>query len=75
LILIHANPRRRVVVGQRSRVVATEEFGTPSLAARASAARRVQAAGYQGGLHFDPLIAHDGWRRVIARPSSCSSLV
>jgi spore photoproduct lyase len=44
-----------------------EEHGAPSLPARLKAARRCQAEGFTVGFHFDPLIAHDGWRDGYAR--------
>jgi spore photoproduct lyase len=62
--LLRLDPRDRVVVSwsvNAPAIIATEEAGTPSLAARVAAAVRVQAAGYKIGVHFDPLIAHDGW--------------
>ena len=39
----------------------TEEHGTASFAERVAAARRVQAAGYRIGFHFDPLIEYPDW--------------
>lgn len=64
--LLALDPRDRVVVSwsvNAPQVIARDEPGTASLDERAAAARRVQAAGYRVGLHFDPLIAFDGWER------------
>jgi DNA repair photolyase len=62
--LLRLDPKDRVVVSwsvNAGVVCDTDEIGTASLAARLAAARRVQDAGYRVGLHFDPLIAFDGW--------------
>ena len=63
--LLDARPARAgggVVVGQRARrSIERDEPGTATLAERLAAARRVQAAGYRVGFHFDPLIEFDGW--------------
>ena len=62
--LLRLDPQDRVVVSwsvNAPAIVAAEEPATASLQARVVAAARVQAAGYKVGLHFDPLIAHDGW--------------
>lgn len=62
--LLRLDPRDRVVVSwsvNAAAIMASEEPGTPTLAQRIAAAARVQAAGYQIGFHFDPLIAHDDW--------------
>lgn len=62
--LLRLEPKDRVVVSwsvNAPQVVRQEEHGAPSLEERAAAARRVQAAGYKVGFHFDPLVAHDGW--------------
>jgi spore photoproduct lyase len=62
--LLRLDPRDRVVVSwsvNAATIMDTEEPGTPTLEQRVAAAARVQAAGYKVGLHFDPLIAHDGW--------------
>ncbi len=62
--LLHIDPKDRVVISWSVNapiVVAIEEPGTITLEERAAAAARVQAAGYKIGLHFDPLIAHEGW--------------
>ena len=63
--LLRLDPRGRVVVSWTlgpPAVADTEEHGTASFAARLDAARRVQAAGYKVGFHFDPLIEYPGWR-------------
>lgn len=65
--LLRLDPRDRVVVSwsvNAPAIVAAEERGTASLEARIAAARRVQAAGYLVGFHFDPLVAHDGWEEA-----------
>lgn len=62
--LLGLDPKDRVVVSwsvSPPALIATDEPGTIPLEARATAALRVQAAGYKVGFHFDPLIAHDGW--------------
>lgn len=62
--LLGLDPRDRVVVSwsvNAPAIIASEEHGTASLAERVAAARRVQDAGYLVGLHFDPLVAHEGW--------------
>lgn len=72
--LLHLDPKDRVVVSwsvNATAILRDEEPGTASLAERLAAARRVQAAGYKIGFHFDPLVAIDGWeegyRDTIAR--------
>ncbi|MBP1687579.1 MAG: photolyase [Deltaproteobacteria bacterium] len=72
--LLDLDPKERTVVSwslNATRIMATEEDGTASLEERLHAARRVQAAGYRVGFHFDPIIAHEGWedgyRQVIER--------
>lgn len=42
-------------------VIETEEHGTAVLNDRLDAMHRVANAGYPVGLHFDPMIIHDGW--------------
>ena len=42
-------------------VISTEEHGCASLDERLDAARKVMAAGYLIGFHFDPMIVYDGW--------------
>lgn len=62
--LLDLDPQDRVVVSWSVNAVdiaANEEPGTATLEERIAAARRVQAAGYKVGFHFDPVIAHDGW--------------
>ncbi len=62
--LLRLDPKGRVVVSwsvNAPGITTHEEHGTATLAERIVAARRVQACGYKVGLHFDPLIAHDGW--------------
>ena len=44
-------------------VTGTEELGTAPLKRRLEAMRKVVNAGYLIGLHFDPMILHDGWER------------
>jgi spore photoproduct lyase len=62
--LLRLDPSDRVVVSwsvNATAIIESEEPGTPALAQRLAAAARVQAAGYKVGLHFDPLIVHEGW--------------
>lgn len=62
--LLALDPQDRVVVSWTITpppIAATEEHGTASFAERVAAARRVQAAGYRVGFHFDPLIEYPGW--------------
>jgi spore photoproduct lyase len=44
-------------------VISEEERGTASLEKRIKAMKRAYQAGYLIGLHFDPMIIHDGWKR------------
>jgi spore photoproduct lyase len=76
--LLRLDPKERVVVSwsvNAAAITESDEPGTASLSARIAAASRVQAAGYRVGLHFDPLIACDGWeeayRDVVARIFAC----
>ena len=62
--LLRLDPKDRVVVSwsmNAPAIVAQEEHGTATLSDRIAAAARVQAAGYKVGVHFDPLVAHEGW--------------
>ncbi len=62
--LLRLDPQNRVVVSwsvNAPTICANDETGTASLSERIAAARRVQAAGYRVGFHFDPLIEHPGW--------------
>ena len=64
--LLQIDPRGRTVVSfslTPERIAAVEERGTASVAARLAAARRLVAAGYKIGVHFDPIIEHEGWQR------------
>jgi len=72
--LLALDPKDRVVVSWSltpPEIVARDEHGTASFSARLEAARRVQAAGYKLGFHFDPLIEYPGWeegyRDTVAR--------
>lgn len=72
--LLDLEPKERTVVSwslNATRIMAAEEDGTANLEERLQAARRVQAAGYKVGFHFDPIIAHadweEGYRQVIER--------
>ena len=61
--LLDLDPKGRVVVGwsmNPQRVIDEEEHATASLTERLNAARRVQAAGYRLGFHFDPMIEYSG---------------
>jgi len=62
--LVGLDARERVVVSwtlSPPATIAMAEEGTPPIAARLVAARRVVAAGYKVGVHLDPLIDHEGW--------------
>jgi spore photoproduct lyase len=62
--LLALDPKDRVVVSWSltpPEIVERDEHGTASFSARLEAARRVQAAGYKLGFHFDPLIEYPGW--------------
>ncbi len=43
-------------------IVASEEHGTASLAARLQAARKARDNGFLVAFHLDPMIHHEGWR-------------
>jgi spore photoproduct lyase len=62
--LCRHDPKERVVVAWSlapDAAATIAERGTAPVAARLAAARRVLAAGYKVGVHFDPLIEHAGW--------------
>jgi len=62
--LLDLEPQGRVMVSwsiSPQAVVRREEHKTASLSARLQAARRCRQAGYQIGLHFDPLLHYPGW--------------
>jgi spore photoproduct lyase len=62
--LVTLDPKDRVVVSWSfapTAAMAFAERGTASIAERLVAARRVVAAGYKVGVHFDPMIEHAGW--------------
>ena len=62
--LLRLDPKGRVVISwsvNAPAITTREEPGAATLAQRIAAAVRVQAHGYKVGLHFDPLVAHDGW--------------
>jgi len=62
--LLALDPKERVVVSWSlapPEVVALVEEGTAPIDERLAAAGRVVAAGYKVGVHFDPVIEHDGW--------------
>ncbi|PON16627.1 hypothetical protein C2W62_17420 [Candidatus Entotheonella serta] len=62
--LLDLEPQGRVMVSwsiSPEAVVRREEHKTASLAARLQAARRCRQAGYDIGLHFDPLLHYPGW--------------
>jgi len=44
-------------------ITGAEELGTAPLERRLEAMRKAADAGYLIGLHFDPMILHDGWER------------
>ncbi len=62
--LLEMEPGGRVMVSwsiSPAAVVRREEHKTASLSARLQAAHRCRQAGYQIGLHFDPLLHYPGW--------------
>jgi spore photoproduct lyase len=62
--LLDLEPQGRAMVSwsiSPEAVVRREEHKTASLTARLRAARRCWQAGYQIGLHFDPLLHYPGW--------------
>ncbi len=62
--LLALDPKDRVVVAWSlapEAAAAIAERGTASIPARLAAAKRVVAAGYKVGVHFDPMIEHAGW--------------
>ncbi len=62
--LLELDPGGRTVVSwslNAEAVIARDEHGTATLAERLAAARRVVAAGYRVGFHFDPLVEFEGW--------------
>ncbi len=67
--LVGLDPNGQVVVSwsvNAEAVIDSDESGTATLTERIAAARRVQAAGYRVGFHFDPLVAFEGWERAYA---------
>jgi spore photoproduct lyase len=68
--LIKAPVRDRVVISwslNSPRMVSREERGASSLKKRIETAARCQAEGFTVGFHFDPLVAHAGWREGYLR--------
>jgi spore photoproduct lyase len=62
--LLDLDPGGQVVVSwsvNAPAVIERDEPGTATLSERLHAARRVIAAGYRVGFHFDPLVEFDGW--------------
>ncbi len=62
--LLTLDPRERVVVSWSlapPAAVHLAEQGTAPIAARLAAMRRVVRGGYKVGVHFDPVLEHDGW--------------
>ena len=43
-------------------IIRREEYKTAPLSARLAAMKKCAEAGYKIGLHFDPVIFHDGWK-------------
>ena len=44
-------------------VVSAEEYGAAKLTERIAAAKKIIAAGYRVGFHFDPMIYYENWER------------
>ena len=68
--LLKASGRDRIVVSWslNSTLVSTkEEHGAPSIRKRLEAARTCQREGFVVGFHFDPLVAHPGWKEDYLR--------
>ncbi len=62
--LLHLDHRRKVVVSwslNPDEIIRTEEKNAPSLSERLEAAKKVDAAGYRLGFHFDPMIHYPDW--------------
>lgn len=68
--LLDIDHRQRTVVSwslNTDHVINAEELGTASLTRRIAAIDKAVKAGYLVGLHFDPLIYHDGWEESYRR--------
>ncbi len=62
--ILGINHRNRTVISwslNPEQVISSEEHGTASLEKRINAMHKVYKAGYLIGLHFDPMIFHNGW--------------
>ncbi len=62
--LLHLEHNRKIVVSwslNPDEIIRTEEKNAPSLKERLDAARKVDAAGYRLGFHFDPMIDYPNW--------------
>ncbi len=64
--LLRIDPPRNVVVSwtiSPEEISRKEELGTAPLTRRIEAMKRVLAAGYRIGIHFDPIIYYPGWEK------------
>ena len=62
--ILNINHNGRTVVSwslNTDHIVRTEEHGTASIDKRLESMHRTANAGYMIGLHFDPMILHEGW--------------
>ncbi len=67
--ILEIDHRNRTVISwslNAEQVISSEEHGTASLEKRIEAIHKVSQAGYLVGLHFDPMILHDGWEKGYA---------
>jgi spore photoproduct lyase len=68
--ILEIDHRNRTVISwslNAEQVISSEEHGTASLEKRIEAIHKVSQAGYLVGLHFDPMILHDGWEKGYAQ--------
>ncbi|HAH20181.1 MAG: hypothetical protein A2Y00_10425 [Omnitrophica WOR_2 bacterium GWF2_43_52] len=67
--LLKVKASRNIVVSwslNPQKIIAENEFFTPSLNERLEAAAECARAGYRVGFHFDPIIHFDGWEKEYA---------
>jgi spore photoproduct lyase len=68
--ILNIDHRNRTVISwslNTEQVISSEEHGTAPLNKRIEAMNKVNKAGYLIGLHFDPMILHDGWEQGYAK--------